>query len=192
MEYKVCFKCGRLLPLDSFYKHSQMGDGHLNKCKDCTKKDAHNRWIKKSKDQEWVEKERARVREKFKRLGYREKYKTTCLHSFLPNAYNNISRKFRQYCFTKKGFEFHHWNYNILNSVFRVSRKAHKCIHRHMTFNRKDLYCYTEDGTKLTSEEQAKEYFDSILQSEGFDERVELIRIPYKKFDNVVQSEKCV
>ena len=50
-----------------------------------------------------------------------------------------------------------------------------------MTFNRKDLYCYTEDGAKLTSEEQAKEYFDSILQSEGFDERVELIRITYKK-----------
>lgn len=36
---KPCMKCGLVLELDQFYKHPQMGDGHLNKCKDCTRAD---------------------------------------------------------------------------------------------------------------------------------------------------------
>lgn len=40
MQEKQCFKCGGMKSLDQFYPHNMMSDGHLNKCKECTKKDA--------------------------------------------------------------------------------------------------------------------------------------------------------
>ena len=34
---KACRECGVSKPLSEYYTHKEMGDGHLNKCKECVK-----------------------------------------------------------------------------------------------------------------------------------------------------------
>lgn len=173
METKVCFKCGRELPLDEFYKHPRMTDGHLNKCKECTKSDTKRDYDRKAKDDIWVEKERARGREKYHRIGYKDRFfKTGKMNRFL----NNANRDLRVRGFDMDGKEAHHWNYNKPKSVIILSRKAHHRIHKFITVNREDKFCYTIDGECLDTEDKTLKYYAEVLSRyDDLNEKLEII-----------------
>ena len=57
---KECFKCGAERPLSDFYKHKGMKDGHLNKCKECTKQDTKARRLNPKTREAVLEYERQR------------------------------------------------------------------------------------------------------------------------------------
>jgi hypothetical protein len=72
-QKKACFRGNTEKLLSGYYRHKQMGDGHLNKCKECTKRDSIKRSEEKSKDPRWREHERNGGREKYHRLEYKGK-----------------------------------------------------------------------------------------------------------------------
>lgn len=71
MLAKVCFKCSIQKPMDAFYKHPKMADGHLGKCKDCTRADvAENRSARKEQYSQYDRKRSKRPDRLSARLEY--------------------------------------------------------------------------------------------------------------------------
>ena len=173
---KNCIKCGLLKPLEEYYRHAGLTDGHLNKCKTCAKAEAKVRQQTKSADPEWVEQERARGREKAKRLGYTQKYK--------PKAAEKAERLARYAAkYPEKAAarilaqhikplntanRLHHWNYRPEHAtdMIEVGFEDHYTIHRFIRYDQSHMmYRRKSDNVLLESREMHEAWIAEILQT---------------------------
>ena len=164
MTEKTCFKCGEKKHIDCFYIHKAMKDGHLNKCKECTKKDTRLSYDIKSSNEEYREKERERGRDRYKRLGYRDKQKIW--DSKRLNRMKPIFKRLHKMYKNKYGIceneVLHHWDYNLPYNVFVMDRDSHRKLHtRLVPTAENDMFTY--NGVLLDTADKHKSVIFDIL-----------------------------
>ena len=170
---KKCFKCGETKALSEYYKHPRMGDGHLGKCKECTKKDSKNQWSKNIKDPEFVESEKERALGKYYRL-YRKCKKPKGHYNKTSKSYKEMypekhKAKNASQHIPSEGGHNHHWSYRDEHhkDVINLPMKDHYKAHRFMIYDQERMMYRSLDGKLLDTREKHEAYiFDKIRNEE--------------------------
>jgi hypothetical protein len=156
---KKCICCSIEKELLEFYVHPKMRDGHLNKCKECCKKQADLREKKLRKDPEWCENERIRSKEKYYRLNYREtQFYQNKLKVYKNSKYKGLSKKLK----LSSNENVHHWNYHLIEDVIILDRMFHRFVHRYLTLDKELLIFTSKEGDLLDSKEKHLEYIKKL------------------------------
>ena len=136
---KECFKCKTVKLLEEFYKHSNMPDGHVNKCKECNKNDVtanRNKNIEKIRayDRErGKEPKRIKATVEITRAWRNEDKRRSVAHNAVARAVRNgeLVRQPCCRCGEEKTFA-HHEDYDKPLEVVWLCQPCHKQRHKEL------------------------------------------------------------
>lgn len=148
-----------------------MGDGHLGKCKTCTKNDSRKAWAEKSQIEDWREAEKQRHRDKYHRLEYKEKHRPT------PEKKREVMKKYRSKypektaaknkTASKNGFHAHHWSYKVEHQkdVIYMKSDEHYTLHRFLTYLPEQMIYQTRKGEVLDTKEKHEAFIQRLFEN---------------------------
>ena len=112
---KKCFKCGEVKRLSDFYRHPRMADGHVNKCKECNKKDVKGSRHAKIEHYREYDRNRGNRLPKGYQREYRKRYpkkvKARAMVAYHVRA-GNLIRKPCEVCGREESVHAHHDDYD--------------------------------------------------------------------------------
>lgn len=165
-------------PLSEYYKHSAMGDGHLGKCKDCTKSDASKRIEKFKDDPIWIESEKLRGRLKYQKYQYKSKVNLKKHNDHIKKyPEKRLATTASQRIAVKDDCHRHHWSYNKEHwkDIFELEKKTHAFIHRYMEYDQEQMmyrvsskFTDWDFGELLDTRERHELFIESCLTQKEF------------------------
>jgi len=138
MKTKICRECGEDLPIENYYKHKEMGDGHLNKCKECVKSRVSNHREENIKEIREYDRERSKTpQRKAKSIAISNKRRHEvegyqACHNAITRAIKNgimVRSNTCQICGSNGRVEAHHNNYLEKLKVLWLCPCCHKSYH---------------------------------------------------------------
>lgn len=129
---KSCFKCGVSKPYTDFYKHSGTIDGHLGKCKECTKSDTRRHRRDNDSVREYDRKRGNRKPPDASRKYREANPKKYAAHIWIGNAVRDgklVKPDFCSECESQLQIEGHHDDYDKITEVRWLCSRCHSIWH---------------------------------------------------------------
>lgn len=131
MRTKVCFKCESELPITNFYKHPMMGDGHLGKCKACTRYDVRENRKKRVEYYNEYDRQRSKKPERIQAItAKRDPVKHAAGLALRYAVKRGTVKKLPCEVCGEVRSEAHHPDYSKPLDVMWLCRKHHANVHR--------------------------------------------------------------